>query len=65
MLKFDSLLKKILIRLGWVPYSNTAGHPNGTWNQEMGYGRINALKALLEPRDLWIAWKGSGNEQLM
>ena len=27
--------------------SNIAGQPNGTWNSEMGYGRINAYKALL------------------
>ena len=58
------LIEKNTDKVGSVPYYNTAGHPNGTWNQEMGYGRINALKALLEPRDLWIAWKGSGNEQL-
>jgi subtilisin family serine protease len=51
-------------KVGTVPYINTAGHPNGTWNQEMGYGRINTLKTLTEPRNLWIAWKGSGNDQL-
>jgi Subtilase family len=51
-------------KVGAVPYSTTSGHPNGTWNQEMGYGRINALKSLIEPDNLWIAWKGSGNDQL-
>lgn len=27
--------------------SNTAGQPNGTWNNEVGYGRVNAYKAVL------------------
>lgn len=27
--------------------ANVAGQPNGTWNNEMGYGRVNAYKALL------------------
>jgi subtilisin family serine protease len=33
-------------KVGGVTYSTTAGRPNGTWNNEMGYGRINALSAL-------------------
>jgi Subtilase family len=27
-------------------YANVAGHPNGTWHNEVGYGLINALAAL-------------------
>jgi len=27
-------------------FSTVSGQPNGTWNNEMGYGRINAFKAL-------------------
>lgn len=27
-------------------YNTTSGHPNGTWNDEMGYGRINAFRAV-------------------
>jgi hypothetical protein len=57
-------IEKNTDKVGTVPYANTADHPNGTWNQEMGHGRINALKALIDPHNLWIAWKGSGNEQL-
>jgi len=51
-------------KVGTVPYATTTGHSNGTWNNEMGYGRINALKALVRKEDLWIAWKGSGNDNL-
>lgn len=28
------------------PYANTPGRPNGTWHQEVGYGRINADRAV-------------------
>lgn len=28
------------------PYALTAGKPNGTWHQEVGYGRVNAERAL-------------------
>jgi len=27
-------------------YAPTTGHPNGTWNNEMGYGRVNAYNAI-------------------
>ncbi|NRF71714.1 S8 family serine peptidase [Aquincola sp. S2] len=33
-------------KVGAVAYADTAGYPNGTWNQEMGYGRINAYRAM-------------------
>jgi subtilisin family serine protease len=28
------------------PYANDAAHPNGSWHQQVGYGRINASAAL-------------------
>lgn len=32
---------------GYV-YSDTSGHPNGIWNNEVGYGRVNAFAAVQE-----------------
>jgi subtilisin family serine protease len=40
------IIEKTAEKVGTVAYADVAGHPNGTWNQEMGYGRINALRAL-------------------
>ncbi len=38
---------------GTYAYADDANHPLGTWHQEMGYGRINAARALCEGH--WIA----------
>jgi subtilisin family serine protease len=35
------------IRPDLYNYANTAGRPNGTWNNQMGYGLINAQQALI------------------
>jgi hypothetical protein len=50
-------------KVGVVPYADTAGYPNGSWNQEMGYGRINVYRAL-DLADLMIrdAPADSGSE---
>jgi subtilisin family serine protease len=33
-------------KVGTVAYAVEPGHPNGTWNEQMGYGRINVYEAL-------------------
>jgi subtilisin family serine protease len=52
-------------KVGTVPYSNTAGHPNGTWNREMGYGRINARNTVFDINNLWINWNQLDNLRAM
>lgn len=34
-------------KVGIYNYSNNINQPNGTWNNEVGYGRVNAYKAIL------------------
>jgi len=41
-----NLIERSVDKTGVVAYAETAGRPNGTWNQEMGYGRINLFRAL-------------------
>jgi len=41
-----SIIESTADKVGQLPYAETPGHPHGTWNQEMGYGRINAFRAL-------------------
>lgn len=33
-------------KVGLYCYAATSGHPNGTWNEEMGHGRVNAYNAV-------------------
>lgn len=41
-----NIIEQTAEKVGSVPYAATPGYPNGTWNQEMGYGRINVFRAL-------------------
>jgi Subtilase family len=41
-----SYIERSAQKTGAIAYAETAGHPSGTWNQEMGYGRINAFRSL-------------------
>ncbi|MBK8557790.1 MAG: S8 family serine peptidase [Lewinellaceae bacterium] len=42
-----SLLELSCERTGDYLYETTSGQPNGPWNNEMGYGRVNALIACI------------------
>jgi subtilisin family serine protease len=42
-----TILESTAQKIGSYTYSTTSGRPNGTWNNEMGYGLIDAHAAVL------------------
>lgn len=58
-----SLIERSAEKVGSVAYQSDVNHPAGTWNQQMGYGRINVFRAL-DTADLLIrdAATDTGNE---
>ncbi|MDQ3292774.1 MAG: GEVED domain-containing protein, partial [Bacteroidota bacterium] len=44
--QYTIALLKSAEKVGGYEYLTLAGHPYGTWNNEMGYGRVNASRAL-------------------
>lgn len=48
-----ALIERSAEKVGVVAYNAVPGYNSGTWNQEMGYGRINILRAL-DAADLFI-----------
>ncbi len=42
----ENAIERSAEKVGTVAYADTVGYPNGSWNQEMGYGRINVYRAL-------------------
>lgn len=45
-----NLIRRNAEKVGGYSYSTTSGKPEGTWNNEMGYGRVNAKEAVEEAR---------------
>jgi subtilisin family serine protease len=41
-----TLIERSAEKVGTVAYNPVTGYTSGTWNQEMGYGRINVFRAL-------------------
>ncbi len=41
-----NIIEQTADKTGGYGYANDPLHPNGTWNQEPGYGRINVFRAL-------------------
>ena len=46
-LQVRNIIEKNCEKVGAYSYATTSGRPNGTWHQEMGYGLVNARKAVL------------------
>lgn len=40
------IIEKTSQKVGRYSYTNTAGRPNGTWNDQMGYGLVDAFAAV-------------------
>ncbi|MDR0733980.1 MAG: S8 family serine peptidase [Dysgonamonadaceae bacterium] len=41
-----NIIESTAQKVGGYNYQTTSGHPNGTWNNEMGYGLVNAYAAV-------------------
>lgn len=42
----NNIIESTAQKIGTYNYTNTSGRPNGTWNNEMGYGLIDAYAAV-------------------
>lgn len=42
----NDIIEKTAKKVGNYTYTNSDGRPNGTWNNEMGYGLVNAFEAV-------------------
>lgn len=45
--EIKNIIEKTAKKIGITPYQMYGNHPNGTWNSNMGYGLLNAHKAVL------------------
>ena len=43
----NAIIEQSAQKVGGYNYQNTAGRPNGTWNNQMGYGLVDAYAAVL------------------
>ena len=48
------ILESTSQKIGSYTYSNTFGRPNGIWNNEMGYGLVDAYSAVLAAKNEYI-----------
>ena len=49
------IIEKISQKVGGYSYINTAGRPNGTWNNQMGYGLVDAFAATQMAQQMYSA----------
>lgn len=50
----EDIIEKSARKVGGYSYTTTAGRPNGTWDNEMGYGLIDVDAALQMTRELYF-----------
>lgn len=50
----EDIIEKSARKVGGYTYANTLGRPNGTWDNEMGYGLIDVDAALQLTRELYF-----------
>lgn len=48
------IIEETAQKVGSYTYSTTSGRPNGTWNNEMGYGLVDAYAAVLAAKNKYI-----------
>jgi subtilisin family serine protease len=51
-----NIIEQTAAKVGGSGYTMTTGYPNGTWYEEMGYGRIDAAAALRYARDNYTTY---------
>ena len=58
------IIERTARKVGDYNYQTTEGRPNGTWNNQMGYGLVDAYAALLEAciQEFYISWNIEENE---
>ena len=52
-----TIIETTAAKVGTVAYATTPGYGNGTWNNQMGYGRIDVLAAVQAVKVLKIKWE--------
>ena len=53
------ILEKSTNKVPSYSYSTSSSHPNGTWNNEVGYGRLNAANAVREAIFSYVSIEGN------
>jgi subtilisin family serine protease len=53
-LQARDILETTCDQVGGYTYDNDPNYPNGKWYKEMGYGRVNAERAVLKAQNLYL-----------
>lgn len=49
--EITQIIESTAQKVGGYSYTSQSGHPNGTWNEQMGYGLVDAYAAVVEAKD--------------